>query len=144
MKFHLILAVLTAVFASVVAQYAAPWGLVGWVVFLSWAGFFAAGAGKEGFLKILVSSLVGLLGGYAVIELAAMSTMSNPMLIPVAVVIFVFVALGSCKCFFVPGSFIGCASYLGAGALPWETFISLVMGCVLGYATYFAAQKICR
>lgn len=142
MKFHLILALLVAPLAALVGQYSAPLGLVGWVVFLTWAAFFATEGGKDGLIKVLLGAMVGLLGGYAVVELAAMSTMSNPILLPLAVTIFVFVVLGQFSFFFAPAAFIGCASYMGAGALFWETFISLLLGVALAFATKTVAAKI--
>lgn len=144
MKFHLVLGLFTAPLAAVIAQFSAPWGLIGWVVFLTWASFFAAGAKTNAFIRVIISSLIGLIGGYAVVELGAMSTMSNPLLVPMAGVIFVIVLLGSCKQFFIPAAFVGCASYMGAGALLWETFVSLILGAILAYITHSLALMIVK
>ena len=144
MKFHLILGLCVAPLAAVVGQYSAPMGLIAWVVFLSWAIFFASGGQACGLLKTLVSVLVGLGGGYLVIELAAMSASFTPILLPLGAVIFVFCLMGICKCFFIPGAFVGCAAYMGAGALPWETFISLILGVILGFITEQVTQKLTK
>ncbi len=142
MKYHLILGLIVAPLAGLCGQFAAGLGVLAWVVFLSWAGFFAAGGRIEGLKKISLSSLVGYAGGYAAFELASMSTMSNPILLPLAGVLFVICALGGLRFFFVPGAFLACASYFGGGALPWETFISLLIGIILGYVSEFIALKI--
>ncbi len=144
MKFHLVLGLFVAPLAAIVGQYSAPMGLIAWVVFLSWATFFASGGQVSGLLKTFASVLVGLGGGYLVLELAAMSASFTPILLPLAAVIFVFCLMGTCKCFFIPGAFVGCASYMGAGALPWETFISLVLGVILGFITEQFTQKLTK
>ena len=142
MKYHLILGLIVAPLAALCGQFAAGWGILAWVVFLSWAGFFATGGNKNGLIKISLSTFVGYIGGYVAFELASMSTMSNPILLPLTLVLFIICALGGFTIFFIPGAFLACAAYFGGGALPWETFISLVLGIVLGFVSEFIALKI--
>ena len=132
MKYHLILGLVVAPLAALCGQYAAGLGLLGWVAFLSWAGFFAAGGKKEGLVKVSLSSLAGYVGGYVAFELASMSTMGNPLLLPLALVMFGLCFLGGFRMIHVPCAFLACAAYLGGGALPWETIVSLVLGIFLG------------
>lgn len=139
MKYHLVLGVVVAPLAALCGQYAAGVGLIGWIAFLSWAGFFAAGGKKEGLAKICFSTLTGYIGGYAAFEFASMSTMANPFLLPLAVTMFVLCAAGGIPGFFVPGAFLACAAYLGGGALPWETIVSLALGIGLGFSSEFIA-----
>ncbi len=143
MKFYLILGACVAPLAALCGQFAAPYGLIAWVAFLSWAGFFATGGKKEGAIRITASTMLGLLGGVAVIEMAAMSTLSNPVLIPLGIVIFAFCALGYFPLFrFIPGAFLGCAAFMGAGALWLETFLSLLLGIALGVISETVCHRI--
>jgi ABC-type uncharacterized transport system permease subunit len=66
--------------------------------------------------------------------------MSNPMLLPLTAGVFIMFACGMIPFLsFVPGAFIGCAAFLGSGALLLETTVSLLVGLTLGFIAERAA-----
>ncbi|MBG0791162.1 MAG: DUF1097 domain-containing protein [Desulfovibrionaceae bacterium] len=143
MKYHLILGVICAIFAGVFGQFAADWGMLAWIGFASWACFFAAGGGVKGAQKTFLTNLYGMFIGWLVVYAASITGMHNPMLLPLMGGVFLLCAAGGIsQLSFVPGAFIGCAAFLGSGALILETFISLLVGLVLGFISERIAQTI--
>lgn len=115
-----------------------------WITFLTWASFFAAGGGTGGLTKAIAGAFAGALVSAAVV-------FANGLLgggvSGVGLVIFsgLLAVLGWALCqlsrvsvlSFIPGAFIGAASFFGAGAtldqkLFW-VLVSIVCGAVMGY-----------
>lgn len=114
-----------------------------WVTFLTWASFFAAGGGKQGLGKAVASAFAGALvsalvvwangklgGGVQGTGLVIFSAL-------LALLGVVLCQLSKIDLFsFIPGAFIGAASFFGAGApldqkLGW-VLVSIVCGALMG------------
>lgn len=114
-----------------------------WITFLTWASFFAAGGGRAGMVKAIASAFAGALvsalvvwlngqlgGGVQGIGLLIFSAL-------LAVLGWALCQLSKVDLFsFIPGAFIGAASFFGAGApldskLAW-VLLSIVCGAVMG------------
>lgn len=114
-----------------------------WITFLTWASFFAAGGGKSGLVKAIASAFAGTLisaltvwlngqlgGGVQGIGLLIFSGL-------LAVLGWALCQLSKVDVFsFIPGAFIGAASFFGAGApldskLGW-VLVSIVCGAMMG------------
>ncbi len=114
-----------------------------WITFLTWASFFAAGGGKSGLIKAVASAFAGTLvsalvvwlngqlgGGVQGIGLLIFSGL-------LAVLGWSLYQLSKVHLFsFIPGAFIGAASFFGTGApldtkLGWVR-VSIVCGAAMG------------
>lgn len=117
--------------------------LITWITFLTWASFYAAGAGPAGLAKSIACGLVGALASALVVWLNGRLGGGTQ---GIGLVIFALLlgALGWALCRMsqigllgvIPASFIGAASFFGAGApldakLGW-VLVSLICGAVLG------------
>lgn len=117
--------------------------VITWITFLTWASFYAAGAGAGGLAKSIACGAVGVIVSALVVWLNARlggGTQGG------GLVIFSLLlgALGWVLCRMsqitllsvIPGSFIGAASFFGAGApldqrLGW-VLLSIVCGSLMG------------
>lgn len=117
--------------------------VITWITFLTWASFYAAGGGGGGLAKSIACGLVGALVSAGVVWLNSRLGGGTQ---GVGLVIFALLlgALGWTLCRIsqvpilgvIPASFIGAASFFGAGApldqrLVW-VLVSLVCGAVMG------------
>ena len=109
-----------------------------WVGFAAWACFYAVGGGTAGLVKTAASNVSGVVWGWLIVWAAGQVVAGS------AAVLGLFVALaafGMCvqagwpPLAFIPGAFIGAASFFGTGALFWSTVVSLVVGVLLAYAS---------
>jgi hypothetical protein len=117
--------------------------VITWITFLTWASFYAAGAGAKGFAKSIACGVVGVLISGLVVWIngaAGGSTQGLGLLIFAALL----GVLGWTLCRIsqvdllgvIPASFIGAAAFFGAGApldlkLAW-VLLSIVCGSVMG------------
>jgi hypothetical protein len=134
-----------AVSVTHIGSWTAP--LVVWVGFAAWAVFYAAGGRTGGLVKALASTASGVVWGWLIVWA------SGHVLAGSAAVLGLFVAIaafGMCvqaavgPLAFIPGAFIGAASYFGNGTLFWSTVVSLVAGALLAYASEVLADVIER
>ena len=136
------------ILAGLLVILPASLGLLGWVCFVSWACYYASGAGIEGLKKAIVCNMMGVLYGFLMVWGAGI--LGFPYAIGVTVAVFAF-----CMCAqahigllsFVPGAFCGAASYFGAGAKPEiiiAVVISLILGAVLGYVSDISGKSIAK
>lgn len=113
-------------------------GLVTYAAFFAWASFFAAGGGVKGLRDSLVSNFVGVVYGFLMVK---GSLLFAPM---VGDAVGLGISLGILAMFicwqakfsllgFIPGAFIGCATYFATGGSFLASVIGLVFGAVLGY-----------
>lgn len=124
-----------------------------WVTFLTWASFFAAGGGKAGLVKAIASAFAGCLISAAVVWVNGRVGGGVQ-----GVGLFIFSGLlaalgwGLCQLSkvdlfsFIPGAFIGAASYFGAGAplddkLVW-VLVSVVCGAVMGFVSESVGKRL--
>lgn len=137
------------VLAGIWGQFAGNIGMIGWVGFMSWACFYAAGGKTDGLIKTLACNLTGVIYGVLIVLLAgALGTF--PFALGVALLIFVF-----CMCVqahvsylsFIPGTVVGTASFVGAGGttdLVVPVAVSLIIGAILGWISEFIAGAMAK
>jgi hypothetical protein len=108
-----------------------------WVGFAAWACFYAAGGRRPGLVKTLAANVVGAVWGWLIVQAVAHTSSS-------ALVLGAFVAVAAfAMCVqaawsvlaFIPGAFVGAASYFGNQTVFWATLLSLLVGTVLAYAS---------
>lgn len=145
MNYHIAVGITSCILAGVFGQFSADWGMLGWIGFVSWACFFAAGGGVDGLKKTVPANIFGVLIGCGVVYVASITGMSNPMLLPLTLGVFVMCAAGAFELLsFVPASFVGCAAFLGSGALLLESTVSLLVGICLGFVAEQGALLITK
>ncbi len=151
MNFLVAVGISIGVLAGIWTEACGPLGLYPWIGFLSWAAFYAAGGKVDGMKKAIPAHLSGVFWGFIIIAImGVIGGAGIPFALGIAVVIGAFAMcvqahlpiLG-----FIPGSFIGAASYFGAGAstdVLIPVAISLVCGAVLGYISEVVALKMTK
>ncbi|MGB8339050.1 MAG: DUF1097 domain-containing protein [Burkholderiales bacterium] len=125
-------------------------GLTVWVGVIGWATFYAAGGGIAGLKKGLACNVAGAL-------LAALSAWLAGMIggglitlcIVLAIAVFVMCVMAKVDLLsFIPGSFLGAASFFGTGGKLDSTLVmvlvSLLCGLVLGYISEAGAKAIAK
>ncbi|MDO9315254.1 MAG: DUF1097 domain-containing protein [Burkholderiaceae bacterium] len=124
-----------------------------WITFLTWASFFAAGGGKVGLTKSIASAFAGTLISAAVVWLNGYlggGVQGFGLLIFSALLALLgwsLCQLSKIDLFsFIPGAFIGAASFFGAGApldakLGW-VLVSIICGAVMGLVSERVGQSI--
>jgi hypothetical protein len=126
-----------------IGSWQAPF--VVWIGFAAWAVFYAAGGGVPGLTKTLGSTVSGLVWGWLILWAATHVSTGS------AAVLGLFVALGAFgMCVqaawgplaFIPGAFVGAASYFGNQGIFWATLVSLVVGSLLAFASERGADVI--
>jgi hypothetical protein len=126
--------------------------VITWITFLTWASFFAAGGGKIGLLKSISSGVVGVVSSAIVVSI---NHHIGGAVTGGGLVIFALIlgGLGWSLCRMsqasllscIPASFIGAASFFGAGA-PLDTkmmwvIISIACGALMGFLSQQLAAR---
>ncbi len=112
--------------------------LVTYAGFFAWASFYAAGGGVKGLKDSLICNFAGVVYGFLIVQL---SLIISPI---VGDVVGLGIALGLLSmvmCWqaklpifsFIPGVFIGCATYFASGTDFIGSVIGLIFGALLGY-----------
>jgi len=124
-----------------------------WVTFLTWASFFAAGGGKVGLTKAVASAFAGALISAAVVLVnGQLGGGVQGFGLLIFSVLLAALGWGLCQLSkvglfsFIPGAFIGAASFFGAGApldqkLGW-VLVSIVCGAVMGLISERVGQAM--
>ena len=119
-------------------------------VFFAWATFFALGGKFAGFKGALTTNLAGVVWGIIIIQLAALfgPVMGKFPGMGVAVFIGSMGMIVPAKYVpalrFIPGLFLGCATYFSAG-FDWKaSIIGLVIGAVIAYISQYATGLITK
>ncbi|WHH57041.1 DUF1097 domain-containing protein [Petroclostridium sp. X23] len=138
MKLLTALGISVGILAGLWTTASISYGLVAWIGFLSWATFYAVGGKMAGVKYTLVTNITGVLWGYAILQIGNLVSASLGQAVglgvAVAVIVFIMVLLGNFSLYqFIPGQFIGCASYFGSNFDLKATLIALVCGAILGY-----------
>lgn len=143
--------VLIAVWAYVALGMPAL-GLNVWAGVIAWGAFYAAGGGMTGLKKTIASNLSGNI--YAFLALLIATQLGGGVLITallVGVIAFLMCVQAKVDLLsFIPGAFLGAATWVGAGggaALSSASImiaISLVIGALLGYISEIAGKKLAK
>lgn len=149
MDFLVVISLVVGILAAAWAVAAIPLGFLTFAGFMSWSTFFAAGGKLTGLKTALISNLVGVFWGVIIIQL---SSLFGPFMGQLPG-LFVAVVIGAAAmCYqskipllsFIPGTFIGCATYFGANFDLMGTIIGLVCGAVLGYISEAISIKLSK
>ena len=129
--------------AGLWTQASATLELPTWIAFIPWALFFAAGGGRGGLIKVIPSTLSGVLWGMAMIWLGGVlgGTLGLSVSIGVLAVLMCVQAKLSLLSF-IPGAFAGAASYFGSGLNVKGTVIALIAGALLGWVSEFIGGRL--
>ena len=109
-----------------------------WVGFASWACSYAASGRTQGLVKALASNVSGVVWGWLIVWAAGQVLAGSAAVLGLVVALAAFcmcVQAGWGPLAFIPGTFIGAASFFGNGTLFWSTVTSLVVGVLLAYAS---------
>jgi hypothetical protein len=143
MKNYVGVAVSIGVLAGVWTQVSTSLGLVTWVAFVIWAGYFAAGGGRDGFVRVLASALSGVLYGWLAVWFATNVSVPGALAIAVGVIAALMcLQAGWHWLSFIPGAFFGAASLFGNAVDVWPTVLAIAIGAVLGWASGVAGARI--
>ena len=110
--------------------------LITWVGFAAWATYFAAGAGITGLTKSVASNVSGAVYGWLVVAFVGAVAFKGNLAIAVAVIALLMCLQASISVLsFIPGAFIGAASYFGTTFSFWPTVVALIVGGLFGHAS---------
>jgi len=120
-----------------------------YVMFLSWASFFCAGGDRKGMSSSIITNICGALWGYVGVKflLPLFGFVGMTLALPLAISIVAggMIVQSRFKIFeFVPGCFIGCASFFavanstfigpnGLEVILTASIIGLLAGDIIGY-----------
>ncbi|GAA1904637.1 DUF1097 domain-containing protein [Lapillicoccus jejuensis] len=117
--------------------------LITWVGFAAWACYFAAGGGVTGLRNGLLSNLSGAVYGWLVVEFISHVAFKGNLAIAVGVIaVAMCLQAGWAPLSFIPGAFVGAASFFGAQFAFWPTVTALVVGALFGFASGVLGEKI--
>ena len=144
MRAYLGIGISIGLLAGILAQISAPLGIITWVAFASWACYFAAGTGPRGAALAALCTVSGVVWGWVIVQIAGVGF---PLALGVAVAIVAF-----CMCVqaavpllaFIPGTFIGAASYFGTEYKFFPTIAALLIGVAFAWASDLLGQVIQR
>jgi hypothetical protein len=127
-------------------------GLNVWAGIVAWGTFYAAGGGMMGLKKTVASNLSGNV--YAFLALLIAGQMGGGVAITavlVGVIAFLMCVQAKVNLLsFIPGAFLGAATWVGAGggaSLSMASImiaVSLVLGAVLGYISEIGGKKLAK
>lgn len=136
------------ILAGILVILPASLKLLAWVCFLSWACYYASGAGVEGLKKTIACNISGVIYGFLMVYVAGLLGFSYAIGVTVAIFAFFMCAQAHIGLLsFVPGAFCGAAAYFGAGAKPEiivAVVISLIVGAVLAYLSDISGKAIMK
>ncbi|MBA2565394.1 MAG: DUF1097 domain-containing protein [Gemmatimonadetes bacterium] len=125
-------------------------GLIVWAGIVAWGAFYAAGGGTEGFMKTVATNLSGILWGFLVLLIAGMIGGGVAIVaLLVGVAAFMMCVQANLPLLsFIPGAFLGAATYVGAGGtgkfdrLLVMVALSMVLGALFGYVSEVLGKKL--
>ncbi len=120
-----------------------------WITFLTWASFFAAGGGMEGLKKSIAGAFAGALISAAVVWVNA-KVGGGVQGVGLVIFSLLLAVLGWILCqlskidlfSFIPGAFIGAASFFGAGAPMGDKLVWVLVSIVCGSVMGLISQKV--
>lgn len=127
-------------------------GLNVWAGIIAWGAFYAAGGGTTGLQKTIASNVSGNVYAFLAMLIAGMFG-GGVAITAVLVGVIAFLMCVQAKVpmlSFIPGAFLGAATWVGAGAggvLSAATImvtVSLVLGAILGYVSEIVGKKLAK
>lgn len=125
-------------------------GLVVWAGIIAWGAFFAAGGGATGLQKTIAANLSGNLWAFLALWLFGQVGGGNIVLaILVGVIAFIMCVQANLPLLsFIPGAFLGAATWVGAGgggSLTRQSLmiaVSMVVGAIFGFISELVAKRL--
>ncbi len=147
--FLIIISLVVGILAGLWTVGAASAGLIIFAGFMAWSTFFASGGKLSGLKTTLITNLSGVMWAFIILEL---SKLFGPIIgqLPGLGVAVVIGATAMCLqskfslLAFIPGTFIGCATYFGTNFDLKGTIIALIFGAVLGYISETISIKLSK
>lgn len=143
MKSFIGVGISVGVLAGLWTQASIELNLITWVAFVAWACYFAAGGGRDGYVKGLAANLAGVVWGYAaslVLEHAAFTGAVALAVTAVAFILCIEAAIDVLS--FIPGAFAGTAVFFGTAYDLGGTVLALIVGASLGWLSDVAGKRI--
>ncbi|HEY8891061.1 MAG TPA: DUF1097 domain-containing protein [Clostridium sp.] len=136
------------ILAGILVSLPASLNLISWVCIISWACYYASGAGVEGLKKTIASNVTGVLYGFLMVWGAGILGFTYALGVTVAIFAFCMCAQAHINILsFIPGAFCSAGAYFGAGAKPeilLAVATSLILGTVLGYVSDILGKSIMK
>lgn len=143
MKNYLGVGISIGVLAALWTQVSVVAGLITWVGFVAWATYFAAGGGFIGLRNGLLANLSGVVYGWLVAQFLGFATFPGALAVAVGVIaLLMCLQAGFAPLSFIPGAFVGAASFFGTEFAFWPTVLALVIGAGLGWLSGALGAKI--
>ena len=125
------------------------WGLLGTIGFVAFCSFYAAGGGKEGFVKSLFVNYTGaawaFLAAMAAGGLTASTGMSSFWASVITTVPFSAVIVWQGRfslTAFIPGGFLGMTLFFATGMNWWVTLLGFFAGNCVGIISEYTGRKL--
>lgn len=143
MKNYLGVGISIGVLAAAWTQASVSLGLITWVGFVAWATYFAAGGGVTGLRNGLLANLSGVVYGWLVAQFLTVASFPGALALAVGVIALAMcLQAGFAPLSFIPGAFVGAASFFGTQFAFWPTVLALAIGAALGWLSGVLGAKI--
>jgi hypothetical protein len=128
-------------------------GLVVWAGIVAWGAYFAAGGGTEGLKKTIAANVSGAIYAFLAMMVFGAVGGGNTFILAALVGVIAFLMCVQAKVpllSFIPGAFLGAATWVGAGgggAINRESVmivVSMIVGALFGYVSDLAAKKLAK
>ena len=119
--------------------------LIAWAGIVAWATFYAAGGGGAGLQKAIASNLAGNFWAAVALYLSAMLAPDNVLILAglFGVVAFIFCVESKISILsFIPGAFLGAATWVGVDVAGASGDGGIVVGAILGLVSVFIGNKL--
>ncbi len=125
-------------------------GLIVWAGIVAWGAFYAAGGGTDGLKRTIAANLSGNFWAFVALFLAASLGGGTLVLaLLVGVIAFIMCVQANLPILsFIPGAFLGAATWVGAGgggSLTRASLmipVSMVLGAVFGYVSELLGKRL--
>lgn len=147
MRFLVIISIVVGVLAGLWTIAAVQLNLIIFAGFMSWSTFFAVGGKASGLKTTLLTNLSGVFWGVVIMFLSGILGPIFGQLIGLGLAVVIGAAImclqSKLSLFaYIPGTFIGCATYFGTNFDLPGTVIALILGAVIGYASEYIYTKL--
>jgi hypothetical protein len=126
-------------------------GLVVWAGIVAWGAFFAAGGGGEGLKKTIAANVSGNFWAFLALLVYGMVGGNNTLILALLVGVIAFLMCVQANVpllSFIPGAFLGAATWVaagGGGSLNKTSLmitVSMILGAIFGYISEMVGKKL--
>jgi hypothetical protein len=143
--------VLIAIWTFISVSTSDKLGLIVWAGIVAWGAFFAAGGGTEGLKKTIAAHVAGNFWAFLALLVYGKLGGANPLVLAVLVGIIAFMMCIQANVpllSFIPGAFLGAATWVGAGGGGSLTkaslmiSVSMILGAIFGYVSEVVGKRL--